>query len=80
MNISENEATSMSKKPVMRAIRLEEALLDLMEAERTLALVETSDSFQAFTDKQKRGYRQALGELRDLIHDLTNDTSQELAA
>lgn len=39
-----------------------------MVAERTLALVETSDSFQAFTDKQKRRYRQAIGELRVLFN------------
>ena len=70
----------MNKKPVMRAIRLEEALLDLMEAERTLSSLETSDVLQALTDKQKRRYRQALGELRDLIQDITNDTSQEQLA
>jgi hypothetical protein len=70
----------MNKKPVMRAIRLEEALADLMDAENILSKLEGSEVFQAFSDRQKRGYYRVLGELRGLLADMSKDTSLELAS
>ena len=70
----------MNKKPVMRAIRLEEALADLTDAEQILSKLENTHVFLAFTERQKRQYHAMLDQLRDMIHDITNDTSQEQLA
>lgn len=61
----------------MREIRLEDALLELMNAERSLSWLETSEAFQAFTEKQKKRYRQVLAELCSLVEDISKDTSPE---
>ena len=68
------------KKPVKRVILLEEALSDLMEAEYILSTIESRDVFQSFTDTQKRHYHEVLSRLRDLTHDISQDTSQEQLA
>lgn len=68
------------KKPVHRAMYLEDALHALQEMERTCAELEHSDVFQAFTTIEKLQYRDVLGRLRDLIHDLEQDTAQEQLA
>jgi hypothetical protein len=68
------------KKPVHRAMYLEDALHALGEMERTFAELESSDVFQAFTSKEKAQYHDVLGRLRDLIHDLEQDTAQEQLA
>jgi hypothetical protein len=70
----------MQKKPVHRAIRLENALADIVDAEQILSQVETSDVFQAFTTKEKAQCRDVLGRLRELIDDLTQDPAQEQRA
>jgi hypothetical protein len=70
----------MQKKPVHRAMYLEDALNALEEMERTFAELETSDVFQAFTAKEKAQYRDTLRRLRDLIHNLEQDTAQEQLA
>jgi hypothetical protein len=43
----------MQRKPVRRAIRLEEALAALNDAEQILYQVENSDLFQAFTSMER---------------------------
>jgi len=42
------------KKPVHRALLLEDAVNALQEMERTFAELESSDIFRAFTSRQKR--------------------------
>jgi hypothetical protein len=59
---------------------LEDALHALADLERTFAELESSDVFQAFTTRQKLEHRDVLGRLRDLIHDLEQDTAQEQLA
>ena len=68
------------KKPVHRAIRLEDALMTLQETERTLADLEHSDVFQTFTTNEKTQYRDVLRRLRDLIRELEQDSAQEQLA
>ncbi len=68
------------KKPVHRALRLEEALADLQDAEHILSQVETSDALQGFTHRQKRHFYEVLADLRDLIHDLEQEAAQEQVA
>ena len=69
-----------AKKPVHRAFLLEDALLVVMEMEKTFAQLESSDAFQTFSVKQKAAYRNTLTRLRDLIHDLEQDNAQEQLA
>jgi hypothetical protein len=66
----------MQKKPVHRAMYLEDALNALEEMERTFAELETSEVFEAFTAKEKAQYRDTLRRLRDVIHNLVQDTAQ----
>ncbi len=68
------------KKPVHRAFLLEDALIALMETEKTFAELACSDVFQTFTIKQKTAYRDSLSRLRDLIHDLEQDSATEQMA
>ncbi len=68
------------KKPVHRAFLLEDALIALMETEKTFAELASSDVFQTFTIKQKTAYRDSLSRLRDLIHDLEQDSATEQMA
>jgi hypothetical protein len=70
----------MKKKLVHRAMYLEDALLALMEMERTASELESSDVFQTFTTSEKEQYRDVLSRLRDLIHDLEQDSVQEQLA
>jgi hypothetical protein len=70
----------MRKKPPHRAMYLEDALHALGEMERMFAELESSDVFQAFTATEKARYHDALGRLRDLIHELEEDTAQEQLA
>jgi len=68
------------KKPVHHAFRLRDALNLLVELESTLTQVQSSDSFHAFTSRQRVEYHDTLGKLRDLIHDLEQDIAQEQLA
>ena len=68
------------KKPVRPVLLLEDAVLALMEMERTASDLESSDLFQTFTVRQKVEYRAVLSRLRDLIHDLEQDSAQEQLA
>jgi hypothetical protein len=71
---------SSDKKPVYRAMYLEDALNSLQEMERTFAELARSDVFQSFTTSQRIECREVLGRLRDLIHDLEQDSAQEQLA
>ena len=68
------------KKPVHRAMYLEDALIALQEVEGTFAQLESGEQFQAFTAKQKAQFRDVLTRLCDLIHDLEQDSAQEQLA
>ena len=70
----------MQKKPVHRAILLGEAVNDLMEAEYTMARLESNDVFEALSPRQTRQYHVVLNLLRELIHDLRLDTAHEQLA
>jgi hypothetical protein len=70
----------LHKKPAHRAMYLEDALIALLEMEKTAAELESSDAFQAFSNRRKAQYRDALNRLRDLIHDLEQDTAKEQLA
>jgi len=70
----------MKKKPVHRALMLEDALNALQEMVRTASELESSDVFQTFTKRQKTEYRDVLSRLRDLIDDLEQDNAQEQMA
>ena len=65
------------KKPVKRAIRLEEVLGDLIGTEATLLRLEMDEGFNALTEKQMRLYNEVLAKLRELVQDLSNDVAQE---
>jgi len=56
----------MQKKPVHRAMLLEDALLALVEMEHTALELENSDAFQTLTGKEKARYRDVVSRLRDL--------------
>jgi len=68
------------KKPVQRAIYLEEAVSELLEAEYILSKVESSDLFQAFTTRQKAEYYNVLRRVRTMIKNLSDDASREQSA
>lgn len=68
------------KKPVHRALHLEDILNTLQEMERTCTELENSDSFQSLTTSQRAEYRALLSRLRYLIHDLEQDNAQEQLA
>ena len=68
------------KKPVHRAIRLEESVAALCDIEQMFLKLERPDVFQAFTPKQRARYHNALQRLRDLIEQLANDTAQQQSA
>jgi hypothetical protein len=70
----------MQKKPVHRAFLLVDALHALQEMEATAAELQNSDVFQSFTSKEQAQYRDVLGRLRNLIHELELDTAQEQLA
>jgi hypothetical protein len=70
----------MQKKPVHRAFLLADALHALQEMEGTAAELQNSDVFQSFTSKEQAQYRDVLGRLRNLIHELELDTAQEQLA
>ena len=70
----------MNKKPVHRAIRLENILFEIHDAEQILLKVEASAEFQALKPRQKLRYHDVLGGLRTLIYDLEQDTAQEQLA
>jgi hypothetical protein len=80
LSFGQNVRRDRMKKPVHRAYRLEDALLALHEMEASASQLENSDAFQAFTATQKAQYRDALSRLRDLIHDLEQDSAQEQLA
>jgi hypothetical protein len=65
------------RKPVKRAIRLEEVLGDLIGTEETLLRLEMDQAFDALTEKQMRLYKEVLAKLRELVQDLSNDVAQE---
>lgn len=68
------------KKPIHRAYLLEDALIALQDMERSASELECSDVFQTFSAKEKAAYRDVLSRLRDLIHDLEQDSAQEQLA
>jgi hypothetical protein len=70
----------MEKKPVHRAIRLEEAIADLSDAERIVAQLVTRDVLQAFSEIQRTNYYAVLLLLRELLRDLTQDASRDQIA
>jgi len=45
--------------------------------EKTFAELERTHIFQTFTTKEKAAYRDSLNRLRDLIHDLEQDSAQK---
>jgi hypothetical protein len=63
------------KTPGDRSVYLKPALSSLHDMECTVAEVEKSDIFQTFTACQKAEWRERLSRLRDLIHDLEQDTA-----
>jgi hypothetical protein len=65
------------KKPVKRAIQLEEALSDLIQVEEILLQLELSDTFDALTEKQAQVFTENLGQLRRLVQELSTDAAQE---
>jgi len=73
-------ATKSNGFKAFRHHGLEDALLALHEMEASASQLENSDVFQAFTASQKAQYRDALSRLRDLIHDLEQDSGQEQLA
>ena len=70
----------MEKKPVQRVIRLEEAIADLMDAEKIVAELENTDVLRAFSESQRTHYYAARLLLRELLNDLLEDTSLEQLA
>jgi hypothetical protein len=70
----------MGKKPLHRAIRLEEAIAELRHAERIVAQLQSSDVLQAFTDIQRTHYYAVLLLLRELLRDPSQDNSREQIA
>ena len=70
----------MKKKPVHRAIRLDDALNELMEAEYIIAQLKRKEAVQAFTAGRKRQFQIVHSLLRELIHDLEQDNAQEQSA
>jgi len=70
----------MNKKPVHRAMYLEDAVLALRELEATASQLESSDVFKTFTARQRIEYRDVLSRLRDLIRDLEQDNAREQLA
>lgn len=64
------------KKPVYRAMLLEDVLVALMEMERTASELQRSDAFHILTTSQRLEYRDMLTRLRDLINDLEQDSAQ----
>jgi hypothetical protein len=67
----------MNKKPVKRAIRLEEVLGDLIGTEETLLRLELDQDFNALSEKQMRLYKEVLARLREFVQDLSNDVARE---
>jgi hypothetical protein len=67
----------MRNKTVHRAVRLEEALADLMQAEYVMEQLKSGDVFQALRIRQRELFLEVLNLLRDLIHDLSQDAVQE---
>ena len=68
------------KKPVLRAIRLEEAIADLMDAEKIVAELENTDMLRAFNEGQRTHYYAARLLLRELLNDWLKDTDLEQLA
>jgi len=68
------------KKPVHRALRLENTVYELLEIESLLAQVSKSEGFDALTRGQRAKYQDVLSSLREIIADLAQDTSQEQLA
>jgi hypothetical protein len=52
---------------------LPDALNALYEVEHTFTEIESTDSFEAFTAREKAQYGDVLGRLRNLIHDLEQE-------
>jgi hypothetical protein len=65
------------RKPVKRAIRLEEVLGVLIGTEETLLRLEMDQAFDSLTEKQMRLYKEVLAKLSELVQDLSNDVAQE---
>ena len=65
------------RKPVKRAVRLEEVLGDLIGTEETLLRLELDQDFDALSDKQMRLYKEVLAKLSELVQDLSNDVAKE---
>ena len=70
----------MEKKLVDRAIRVEEAIADLMDAEKIVAQLKKVTFLQAFTGEQCTHYYAALLLLRELPSDLSENNSREQLA
>jgi hypothetical protein len=68
------------KKPAHRAMYWEDVLLALYDAERIYAELENSDVLEALSTKQKAAYRDTLHRMRDLIHQLEQDSAKEQLA
>ena len=65
------------RKPVKRAIRLEDVLGDLIGTQEVLLRLQMDEVFDALTEKQMRLYREVLAKLGELVRDLSNDVAQE---
>ena len=68
------------KKPVKRAILLEDALSDLMEAEYILSAIAKKDGVRALTTKQRQRYNDVLSRLHALVYEVSQETAQEQSA
>ena len=65
------------RKPVKRAIRLEEVLGDVIGTQETLLRLELDQDFNALSEKQMRLYKDVLAKLSELVQDLSNDVARE---
>ena len=74
-------APSCQKIEIIARADPEDILLELCRAECCLSNLETSVSFQAFTEEQKSRYSRALAELHALVRDVSQaDTHDRVAS
>ena len=62
--------------PMHRASLLADALNELTEIEMAFADLQECDVFQSFTTHEKAQYSEVLNRLRELIHELEEDSTR----
>ena len=65
------------KKPVKRAILLEDVLSDFLEVENILLKMELKNALQPLSAKQAQLYEGIVASVRELVGDLTIEVAQE---